>query len=154
MLGTLRRIAIQLRLLLPFPARVCQVQDGDSLVVKPEGMLRKLTDQPIRVRLAGIDAPEYDQPGGREAHSRLSDLTRSSNVTLSMKDVDKYSRLVANLYCSQGWANLILVQEGLAHPTNALMSLVAVPARLRKKGIYGPNQSIHPRHFRALQTAR
>ena len=46
---------------------VVQVRDGDSLVVQSGG-------QEVEVRLAYIDAPEFDQAHGKKAGARCCDL--------------------------------------------------------------------------------
>src|SRR5882762_5505503 len=76
-----RSIAILIAALLCIGARpvvvgsVSRVVDGDTLVVQ-------LSSGPIRVRLYGIDAPEHNQPGGREATDALSALLAGQRVEL------------------------------------------------------------------------
>lgn len=48
---------------------VVAVSDGDTVRVIPEG-----ETEPIVVRLAGIDAPEKDQPYGAESTALLESL--------------------------------------------------------------------------------
>lgn len=70
------------------PARCERVVDGDTLV------LRQKSDH-LTVRLAYIDAPEADQPGGREATAALRVLTQGRMVEVKPVGRDRYGRLVA-----------------------------------------------------------
>lgn len=73
-----------------FTGRVVSVEDGDTLRVQ-----RGQGD--VRIRMFGIDAPEQGQPFGNEARDMLRALVLNKTVTVSMKDVDQYGRLVATL---------------------------------------------------------
>ncbi|MCG3176045.1 MAG: Thermonuclease [Candidatus Omnitrophica bacterium] len=94
-------------------AEVRRVIDGDTFE----------TRQGHRVRLIGVDAPEYRpwddiaEPYGREAGSRLRQLIGGKRVRLE-KDVseyDRYGRLLRYVYDEQGvFINETLVREGLA----------------------------------------
>src|ERR1700716_4371915 len=70
---------------------VTRVVDGDTLVVQ-------LSSGPIRVRLYGIDAPEHNQPGGREATDALSALVAGARVELEPVSQDRYGRMVAHVF--------------------------------------------------------
>ena len=55
-------------------ARVLWVQDGDTVIVTvPDGRW-------FRVRLWGIDAPESEQPGGKDAIRSLVDVESRSET--------------------------------------------------------------------------
>jgi endonuclease YncB( thermonuclease family) len=95
---------------------VTRVWDGDTVSVSVEG-------RDIRVRLAGIDAPEHDQPFGSEARARMASLLDGASVRLEGEKTDRYGRLVAKVWvqapdcrqCSQTLdAGLALLTEGLA----------------------------------------
>ena len=89
-------------------ARVLHVNDGDGLVVAIEGY------RPVKVRLADVDAPEYDQPGGQEAKHALHRLVRTGPLTLTVRDEDHYGRLVANVRNADGCVGRALVRQGHA----------------------------------------
>ena len=73
---------------------VTRVVNGDTLVVQ-------LSSGPIRVRLYGIDAPEHNQPGGREAAAALTSLVNGERVELEPINQDRYSRMVAHVLRGQ-----------------------------------------------------
>jgi len=67
-----------------------------------------------RVRLHGIDTPEYDQPYGRAATRELNRLLGRS-VYVEATDTDRYGRTVAVLWISDGVnVNLEMVCRGAA----------------------------------------
>lgn len=89
------------------PGRVIKVVDGDTLDVR-------LASGPIRVRLQGIDAPERDQRGGREAARFLVSRLQGREVWLEPVSQDRYDRLVAIVHRGDENLNQELVREGHA----------------------------------------
>jgi endonuclease YncB( thermonuclease family) len=73
-------------------ARVVKVNDGDSLEVRDSNALVH------RVRLAGIDAPEHDQPFGNRARQNLARLVLDQDVRLEIQKRDAYGRFVAKVW--------------------------------------------------------
>jgi len=71
------------------------VIDGDSLAVIHEG-------HRIKIRLFGIDAPEYDQPEGPAATACLRQLVDGETATIEPVDQDRYGRIVARVRLSDG----------------------------------------------------
>ncbi|MCC3600099.1 thermonuclease family protein [Microcoleus sp. PH2017_26_ELK_O_A] len=89
-------------------ARVISVGDGDTLNV------RNASGQSVTVRLACIDAPERNQPGGQESARRLSELlSRGTAVKVVAVDKDRYGRTVGVVFRGRN-INQQLVQEGQA----------------------------------------
>ena len=68
--------------------RVRSVPDGDSLTVERAG-------RTVKVRLYGIDSPEYRQPGWREARDFTRRLVNGLTVDIEPMDRDNYGRVVA-----------------------------------------------------------
>lgn len=97
------------------PAKVVGVTDGDTLTVMTQG--KKL----IKVRLAGIDAPEKHQPFGKAAKAALTDLAAGHQVEMhgAKRDGDGY--MVAKILYDGLDVSLELVRMGLAwwSPTRA-----------------------------------
>lgn len=89
-------------------ATVVRVLDGDSLQVR-------LDSGPIEVRLHAADAPEYDQPGGREARHALEHrLAPGTIVELEPIEQDRYERIVAVVHAGADDVNAWVVQQGHA----------------------------------------
>jgi endonuclease YncB( thermonuclease family) len=72
--------------------RVVEVTEGDVLVIEDEAGSR------YPVRLAGIDAPELDQPFGEEARSRLQEWALGRPARLEWDKVDRHGRAVGKLW--------------------------------------------------------
>lgn len=70
-----------------FDAQVTAVSDGDTL-----RLVRG--DKEFKCRLAEVDAPEKAMPYGPEAGARLSQLVMGRTVTVKVREVDQYGRLV------------------------------------------------------------
>ena len=82
----------------------CHVIDGDTIVIKG-----------TKIRLAGIDAPELDQPWGKKSKFALVDLCRSKVVTAVIQEHVSYERTVAKCYLPDGTDVAgELVKQGLA----------------------------------------
>ena len=74
-----------------FEGTVTRVWDGDTVTVSSEG-------RDVRIRLAGIDAPEHDQPYGEAATDRLIRLLDGHSVRVEGDKKDRYGRLVAKVW--------------------------------------------------------
>jgi micrococcal nuclease len=88
--------------------RIVGVIDGDTVDLLTE------SKQLVRVRLAGIDAPERRQPFGSVAKKVLSELVFSKTALLEGEKKDRYGRLVAKVIVGGQDANLRLVRLGYA----------------------------------------
>ena len=71
--------------------RVVGVADGDTLTVLTDGKRQ------VRVRLAGIDAPERRQPYGTRARQGLSALGFGRAAQVEVEDTDRYGRPVGRV---------------------------------------------------------
>lgn len=87
---------------------VRQVSDGDTLV------LQTVEGQLIRVRLAGIDAPEKSQPFGEAARQALRRRVELQSVRVELRKQDRYGRWVGQLRRDARDVNLELLEAGLA----------------------------------------
>lgn len=83
------------------------VIDGDTFKVKVQGAV-------MDVRLQGIDAPEIDQPFGKDARGILERLIRDQQVVLVFDDVDHYGRIVARAWVRNVDINLEMIRRGAA----------------------------------------
>lgn len=83
------------------------IVDGDSFKVKLQGVV-------MDVRLQGIDAPEIDQPFGRDARKILERFLRDKEVVLVFEDVDHYGRIVARAWVGRVDINREMILRGAA----------------------------------------
>lgn len=85
------------------------VGDGDTIRVSRD-------EETITVRLACIDAPEMAQaPYGQQSKTQLQSLLSANpEVVLRTIDIDRYDRLVAEIFSQGVNINLSLVQSGYA----------------------------------------
>ncbi|MEK6202221.1 MAG: thermonuclease family protein [Desulfobulbaceae bacterium] len=90
-----------------FSARVMKVVDGDSLEVIHQG-------KTLRVRLWGIDTPEWQQEFSHKALAFTRARVQGRRVELQPKAWDKYGRLVAVVKVGGHTLNEELLREGLA----------------------------------------
>lgn len=88
--------------------RVVGIVDGDTIDVLMPGF------QIVRVRLAGVDAPERGQAFGTAAKAALSDLVFARQVVVHWTKRDRYERLVGKVMVSGADANLAMLARGLA----------------------------------------
>jgi len=74
-------------------ARVSKVLDGDSFTLSGESR---------RIRVWGLDAPEWNHQGGSTATSTLRRLISGKHLHCAVLDVDRYGRLVAQCIMPNG----------------------------------------------------
>lgn len=68
--------------------RVVGVHDGDTLTLRVAG------NRQVKVRLAGIDAPERVQPFGQKSKQSLSELAFDQPATVVVSKIDDYGRSI------------------------------------------------------------
>lgn len=129
-----------------FIAVVISVADGDSISVLRD-------NQPVRIRLSDIDAPEHDQAFGESAKRFLSRLVFRKSVTVDPRNVDRYGRMVARVHVGETDVNLALVQAGLAwwyvaYSHDAGIRRAEALARLQRVGLWNQAEPVPPWIFR------
>ena len=88
--------------------RVVKVTDGDTITILDANQTQ------YKVRLYGIDTPEYKQPYSRAATKILADLVAGEGVGVDVKDTDRYGRTVGVVYRGNINVNLEMVKSGYA----------------------------------------
>lgn len=97
--------------------KVVSIADGDTVTILDSSQIQH------KIRLAGIDAPERNQPFGNVSRQNLSDLVFQKQVRIETEKKDRYGRLVGKIWveptdCSGCGmtldANLAQVKAGLA----------------------------------------
>ena len=128
-----------------------KVIDGDSLEVDGK-----------RIRLKGIDAPEYKQYCFDENNKKyncgllsreyLLTLTEGTDFYCKFKETDRYGRYLSVCYSDGKNVNKLMLKEGWAIPyrtKNPLYYAAQIKAKLQKKGIY-QGKFIAPEIYRRL----
>ena len=89
------------------PGQVTRIVDGDTIVLEAEGSKH-------RVRLAGIDAPERNQPWGETATRELRRQVAGQQVEVEWYKRDRWKRLIGVIWLDGEDMNLHMVDRGLA----------------------------------------
>jgi endonuclease YncB( thermonuclease family) len=87
--------------------QVVRVSDGDTVTLQTQ-------DSTIKIRLAGIDAPETKMPHGPQAKAHLAALVLGKHVQAIAQKKDRYGRTIATLMLNTKDVNLAMVQAGMA----------------------------------------
>lgn len=90
-----------------YTAQVVGVADGDTLTVLRDG-------RQIKIRIAGIDAPEKKQAWGQRSKQSLSDLVFGKPVQIEARKTDRYGRTLARVLVNQSDVGLTQISSGLA----------------------------------------
>jgi endonuclease YncB( thermonuclease family) len=114
--------------------RVVGITDGDTLTL--------LVDrEQVRIRLAQIDAPESNQPYGKQSKTALSTLAFDKQARVEVVDVDRYGRTVGEVFVDGIDVNREMVRDGHAwaytkysHTTEIIE--LENSARAAKKGLW------------------
>lgn len=123
------------------------VHDGDTVTaVSPSG-------QTERIRLLGIDAPEYRQPHGQLARTALNKKLRTEPVHIEAHGRDKYDRLLGVLWIGSRNINLEMVSDGEAWVFDrgsppAELFAAEQAARQSKRGLWSAANPIRPAEWR------
>ncbi len=82
----------------------CYVIDGDTIIIKR-----------IKIRLAGIDAPELDQAFGQKSKWAMVGICKGQVITVKLNGETSYDRLVGTCYLPDGRdIGAELIKQGLA----------------------------------------
>ncbi len=136
-------------------AIVVSVGDGDTLRVTYSG-------RPLTIRMACIDAPESNQPGGSAATNRLRQLLpRGRAIQIRQVEIDRYGRTVAEVFVGGRSLNLQLVREGLVvvypeylhncQATRVQFLQAEQQARRSRRGFWAQANPIMPWNWRQQQ---
>jgi endonuclease YncB( thermonuclease family) len=117
-----------------FYGPLVSVKDGDTFQVKVQGVV-------MDFRLAGVDAPESDQPYGDQARQTLAALIGKRQCVLVPIDTDRYGRTVAFLWIGDVYVNREMVNRGAAwfyseFASDASLFDVEEGARAQRRGLW------------------
>lgn len=101
-----------------FSGRVTGVREGDLLDIRHGGRI-------VRIRLAGIDAPEPDQRFGRDTRQQLAAMAGNRQAQVLERGMDKHGYTVARVVVNGVDLGLAQIEAGMAwhfDPTPPLLS--------------------------------
>lgn len=148
-----------------FAGRVVGVSDGDTVNVLTEQPCDDKKDcrsgkRQYRVRLAEIDAPETGQPFGAASKRMLSNLVFNKQVSVQQVEIDRYGRVVGQIFEKKRWINAAMVESGGAwvyrqYSRSSTLLRLEDQARSRKLGLWGlqADQIVPPWQWRKEKKA-
>jgi endonuclease YncB( thermonuclease family) len=130
--------------------RVVRIIDGDTIVI-----LDKFNRQ-VRIRLAGIDCPEHDQPFGQKAKQETAELCFNKTVRIEKIGKDHFGRTLAFVYVGEISVNKELLRAGLAWHYSYFdhspeLSGIEARARMKHLGLWREQNPLAPWMFRRNQ---
>lgn len=148
----LKSILLFFGLMLPLAAlqaqtltcQVVAIADGDTLTCLHQ-------QQPLKVRLKYIDAPEKGQPYGNRAKQALAALVFRKTVRLDIEGYDKYQRRLAVIFDGPRNINLELVEQGMAWaylPATSRYLTAQMQAKQQQRGLWQDKSAIAPSKWR------
>lgn len=134
--------------------RVVGVTDGDTITVLDS------SNRQYKIRFAGIDAPEKNQPFGQRAKEHLSELVFNRQVIVKTEKGDRYGRTVGKVLVGGRDTNLAMVVAGYAwhykkyqaeqtQDDRLLYDIAEKEARAAKRGLWLDSAPISPSEWRA-----
>lgn len=135
-----------------FSHPVVGINDGETLTLLVD-------EKPLKVRLAGIDAPEKRQAYGRDARQSLADLCLNKDATFRTQETDTYGTPFAVVFCNGVEVNRAQIERGMAwvfDRTNRDFTLPALQlmARRDRKGLWADDKPVPPWEFRRPQVKK
>ena len=106
-----------------------------------------------KLRLTEIDAPERDQPFGRQSKVFLRELLKDGEFDANIDGKDQYDRYLARLYDNGIDINRKMVNEGMAwvydfYVTDKTFYNNQKLAQTKKKGIWSKRYPVPPWKWR------
>jgi endonuclease YncB( thermonuclease family) len=129
-----------------FSGRVVGVADGDSITVLRDR-------EPVKVRLADIDAPERAQPFGNQSRQALEALVKGQEVRVVERGRDRFHRILGKVYRGELDVNAEQVRQGMAwvlrqYARNATLDSIEAEAREQKRGLWRESGPVPPWEWR------
>lgn len=133
----------------PLSGTVVAVHDGDTISVRTR-------DATIRVRLYGIDCPEYRQPFSARARQLTSKMVFKRDVTVRGEGIDQYDRLLGRVFVDGVELNEALLRNGLAwhyeiRASDRALAEAERYARAARVGLWSQPNPVPPWQWRRQQ---
>lgn len=133
------------------PGRIIRVVDGDTLILDVRG-------SQYRIELAGVDAPELNQPWGSTAADRLYGSLTGAFVVLSGARQTGDGATMGTVIFKDRDVALDLLHDGLAWSTFGTVTLqpgdthpyavAQAQARLARRGLWSEDNPVPPWEWR------
>lgn len=127
--------------------KVIGVHDGDTLTMLVDG------NKKIKIRLAQIDAPESSQAFGQKSKQALAKKTFGKDAVIIQETVDRYGRIVGDVFVSGENINEIQVKQGMAwvyrqYAHDKSLVYAEMLARNNRIGLWSESNPVPPWDFR------
>lgn len=139
---------------------VVGISDGDTLTARCPTDDPEHPYQQVRVRLAGIDAPEKRQPFGERSRQHLAEMCFKEQARIAVRTTDRYGRSVADVECKGQDAGTEMVRAGYAWwyvrygKEHRHLADVEVDARARRVGLWKDREPVAPWEWRKTRGRR
>ena len=126
---------------------VTEVHDGDTITLANFQFT-------YRVRLVDIDAPELEQPRGKDSRTSLRELCMLKRAIVETKGEDRFGRTLGHVTCVGVDANAEQVRRGWAWvfiryaPKHSSLFALERDARLGKRGLWADDAAVPPWEWR------
>ncbi|HGE5121735.1 TPA: thermonuclease family protein [Escherichia coli] len=136
--------------------KVGRVLDGDTFELLVD-------QQPVRIRVIGIDAPEKDQPFGKQSRQSLASMVDNNPVAVLVRGEDRYGRTLGTVYakictpapCRSVYVNAEQVKAGMAwayrfhgQAVDPAMLKLETQARGERVGLWSAPNAVEPWKWR------
>lgn len=133
--------------------RVIGIMDGDTV------KLLSSSNQQMKCRLFGIDAPEQAMSYGARSKQSLSDMIFQKQVNVAVVDQDQYGRSVCRISLNGVDINKMQLQRGMAwhykrYSHDADYSQAESTARQQHLGLWADSNPVPPWSFRRSEKNR
>lgn len=126
--------------------KIVKVSDGDTATLLDKNNMQYI------IRLHGIDAPESGQEYGNRAKQHLSGLIAGKQVSVDVKGMDMYKRVLGVIYLGEVNINAKMVEDGFAwnykYSKDKYYIKLQNQAKENKRGLWQGNKPIDPWQFR------
>ena len=127
--------------------RCTKVSDGDTIHVVTDGNVK------FKVRLDRIDAPEKDQPYGKESTAYLTSLIHGKTIRVEWVKKDQYGRVLGIVFLDKTDVNLKMVETGNAwhysyFDKTPAYAAAESSAKEKKLGLWAADNPINPYEWR------
>lgn len=125
-----------------------KVIDGDSIKIREDGQ-----DQIHEIQIEGTDAPEANQPYGKESADALRKWVLERKVRITWTKKDNFGRRLAQVYVGDEHINQRMIRDGNAwhfkrYNQSKELAELEEQARKAKRGLWGTDNPQAPWDYR------